>query len=82
MIEGDSDRKREASSARNSDGPTHGNGGDGARRLSRITRFHVTGNNVGDVDTAKAMLSSEDLKQKMTDAGVTSPPTIFFGRSA
>ena len=38
--------------------------------------------NVGDVDKAKAMLSSEDLKQRMTDAGVTSPPNIYFGRSA
>ncbi len=38
--------------------------------------------NVGDVDKAKAMLSSDDLRQKMTDAGVTSPPTIFLGRSA
>ena len=37
---------------------------------------------VGDVDKAKAFLSSDDLKQKMTDAGVTSPPNVYFGRSA
>ena len=48
VIEGDTTGSERPSSARNSDGPTHGNGGDGARRLSRITRFHVTGNS-GDI---------------------------------
>ena len=38
--------------------------------------------NVGDVDKAKAMLSDDGLKRAMADAGVTSEPTIFFGRSA
>ncbi len=38
--------------------------------------------NIGDVDKAKTLLSSDDLKQKMTAAGVTSPPNIYFGRSA
>ena len=38
--------------------------------------------NVGDVDKAKAFLASDDLKQRITNAGVTSPPNIYFGRSA
>ncbi len=37
---------------------------------------------VGDVNKAKAFLSSGDLKQVMKDAGVTSSPTTYFGRSA
>ena len=37
---------------------------------------------VGDVSKAKALVASDDLKQAMKDAGVTSSPTIYFGRSA
>lgn len=36
---------------------------------------------VGDVNKAKAFLASNDLKQAMKDAGVTSSPTIYFGQS-
>ena len=37
---------------------------------------------VGDVNKAKAFLSSDDLKQAMKSAGVTSSPLIYFGQSA
>ena len=38
---------------------------------------------VGDVNKAKALLSSDDLKQAMNDAGVVaSSVNIYFGRSA
>ncbi len=38
---------------------------------------------VGDVNKAKALLSSDDLKQAMKDAGVVaSSLNIYFGRSA
>jgi hypothetical protein len=38
--------------------------------------------NLGDVDKAKAFLSSDSLKQSMKAAGVTSTPNFYYGRSA
>jgi hypothetical protein len=37
---------------------------------------------VADVDKAKAFMKSKDLKDKMTEAGVEGPPTVFFYRIA
>ena len=37
---------------------------------------------VSDLDAARAMLASDELRQAMAKAGVTSAPTIYFGRTA
>jgi hypothetical protein len=37
---------------------------------------------VGDLDKAKAFVSSDSLKHSMKDAGVTSTPNVYYGRSA
>jgi hypothetical protein len=56
--------------------------------LSDRVVAHTVGDNhnvtlvfaVADIDKAKAFMNSQDLKDKMKEAGVDGPPDIFFYR--